>query len=79
VVAHEVKQLAGQASGATEQIRSLAGMVAGGATVAHDALAEIAATAATVAGAAEAIRLEVDRRLTGTPSASLARPMGPPL
>jgi len=62
VVAHEVKQLAGQASGATEQIRSLAGTVAGGATVAHDALAEIAATVAEVAGAAEAIRLEVDRQ-----------------
>jgi methyl-accepting chemotaxis protein len=62
VVAHEVKQLAGQASGATEQIRSLAGTVAGGATVAHDALAEIAATVGEVAGAAEAIRLEVDRQ-----------------
>ncbi|MBC9034940.1 chemotaxis protein [Sphingomonas sp. JC676] len=62
VVAHEVKQLAGQASGATEQIRSLVGTVAGGVTVAHDALAEIAATVAEVAGAAEAIRLEVDRQ-----------------
>jgi len=62
VVAHEVKQLAGQASGATEQIRSLAGTVAGGASVAHDALAEIASTVAEVAGAAEAIRLEVDRQ-----------------
>jgi methyl-accepting chemotaxis protein len=62
VVAHEVKQLAGQASGATDQIRTLAGTVAGGATVAHDALAEIATTVAEVAGAAEAIRLEVDRQ-----------------
>ncbi|MET0309756.1 MAG: methyl-accepting chemotaxis protein [Sphingomonas sp.] len=62
VVAHEVKQLASQASGATDQIRTLAGTVTGGASVAHDALAEIATTVAEVAGAAEAIRLEVDRQ-----------------
>jgi methyl-accepting chemotaxis protein len=60
VVAHEVKALAGQAGGATEEIRHLAGTVVGGAEVAHDALGEIAATVAELAAAAEAIRSEVD-------------------
>jgi methyl-accepting chemotaxis protein len=60
VVAHEVKLLANQAGGATEEIRSLAGNVQGGAAEAHDALAEIARAVAELAHAAEAIRVEVE-------------------
>ncbi len=60
VVAHEVKALANQTGSATEEIRTLAGTVQGGATLAHGALDEIAATVAEVAAAAEAIRSEVD-------------------
>jgi len=60
VVAHEVKALANQTGHATEEIRSLAGTVHGGAEQAHDALGEIASTVAEVAAAAEAIRNEVD-------------------
>jgi len=60
VVAHEVKALANQTGGATEEIRSLAGTVHGGAAEASDALGEIARTVAEVAAAAEAIRSEVD-------------------
>ncbi|OSZ63006.1 hypothetical protein CAP40_18265 [Sphingomonas sp. IBVSS2] len=60
VVAHEVKALANQTGSATEEIRTLAGTVQGGATLAHGALDEIAATVAEVAAAAEAIRGEVD-------------------
>ncbi|NWP05753.1 methyl-accepting chemotaxis protein, partial [Escherichia coli] len=60
VVAHEVKALANQTGSATEEIRTLAGTVQGGATLAHGALDEIAATVAVVAAAAEAIRSEVD-------------------
>jgi methyl-accepting chemotaxis protein len=60
VVAHEVKALANQTGGATEEIRSLAGTVHDGAAEASDALGEIARTVAEVAAAAEAIRTEVD-------------------
>ena len=60
VVAHEVKALANQTGGATDQIRTLAGTVHGGAAEASDALGEIARTVAEVAAAAEAIRAEVD-------------------
>lgn len=60
VVAHEVKALANQTGGATEEIRTLAGTVHGGAAEASDALGEIARTVAEVAAAAEAIRSEVD-------------------
>ena len=60
VVAHEVKALASQTGGATDQIRTLAGTVHGGAAEASNALGEIARTVAEVAAAAEAIRAEVD-------------------
>ncbi|MEP9361181.1 methyl-accepting chemotaxis protein [Sphingomonas sp. KR3-1] len=60
VVAHEVKALANQTGHATDEIRSLAGTVAGDASEAHDALDQIASTVAEVAVAAEAIRAEVD-------------------
>ncbi|MDG2535434.1 methyl-accepting chemotaxis protein [Sphingomonas sp. HITSZ_GF] len=60
VVAHEVKALANQTGGATDQIRTLAGTVHGGAAEASNALDEIARTVAEVAAAAEAIRNEVD-------------------
>jgi len=62
VVAGEVKQLANEASGATDEIRTLAGTVQDGASVAHHALAEIAATVAELASAAEAIRAEVGQQ-----------------
>lgn len=62
IVAGEVKQLAGEASGATDEIRSLAGTVQDGASVAHRALAEIAAMVAELANAAEAIRTEVGQQ-----------------
>jgi methyl-accepting chemotaxis protein len=62
VVAGEVKQLAGQAAGATGQIRSLSDAISAGATETRDALAEIAATVAKVAGAADAIRGEAARQ-----------------
>ena len=62
VVANEVKSLAGQASGATQAIRSLAGTVEGGANQAQGSLAEIAARVAALAGTAEAIRSAVDRQ-----------------
>lgn len=62
IVAHEVKQLAGQASGATDEIRSLAGTVQDGATLANESLSEIAGTVAALAGAAEAIRGAVDNQ-----------------
>lgn len=60
VVAHEVKLLAGQASGATSEIRTLAGSVQGEAAVAHDALAGIAGVVGNLAEAAEAIRAAID-------------------
>lgn len=62
IVAGEVKQLAGEASGATDEIRALAGTVQDGASVAHDALAEIAAMVAELANAADAIRAEVGQQ-----------------
>jgi methyl-accepting chemotaxis protein len=62
VVAGEVKQLAGEASGATDEIRALAGTVHEGASVAHRALAEIAAMVAELASAADAIRAEVGQQ-----------------
>ncbi len=64
VVAGEVKSLAGEASDATEEIRSLAGTVQDGASVAHHALAEIAAMVAELASAAETIRAEVGQQRT---------------
>jgi methyl-accepting chemotaxis protein len=62
VVAGEVKHLAAEASGATEEIRTLAGTVQDGASVAHRALAEIAAMVAELANAADAIRGEVGQQ-----------------
>lgn len=59
VVASEVKHLAGEASDATDEIRTLAGTVQDGASVAHDALGDIAAMVAELASAADAIRIEV--------------------
>ncbi|RYY25688.1 MAG: methyl-accepting chemotaxis protein [Sphingomonadales bacterium] len=60
VVAHEVKLLASQTGSATDEIRSLAGTVQSGASVAHRSLGEITATVANVAHAAEAIRVQAD-------------------
>lgn len=60
VVAHEVKLLASQAGSATDEIRSLAGTVQSGASVANRSLEEIAATVADVASAAEAIRVQAE-------------------
>lgn len=60
VVATEVKQLAGQAATATEEIRQLAGSVDSGAGVAQDALTEISAMVADLATAANAIRGAVE-------------------
>ncbi|MES2445427.1 MAG: methyl-accepting chemotaxis protein [Pseudomonadota bacterium] len=68
VVANEVKQLAGEAGGATEEIRMLAGTVQDGASVAHHALAEIAAMVAELASAADAIRTEVGQQRTAARS-----------
>jgi methyl-accepting chemotaxis protein len=62
VVAQEVKQLAGQASGATDEIRSLAGSVMGGADIANGALREIASTVGALAQTAQAIRAAVDQQ-----------------
>jgi len=62
VVAGEVKQLAGQASGATDRIRALSDAILAGAADTRGALAEIADTLATVVGAAESIRAEVTRQ-----------------
>ncbi|UAK24685.1 methyl-accepting chemotaxis protein [Sphingomonas nostoxanthinifaciens] len=74
VVAHEVKQLAGQAAGATGEIRSLAGSVRQDADVAHGALARIAGTVAELAHAAQAIRATVgDQRGTASAIEEAAR------
>ena len=62
VVATEVKQLAGQTSGATGEIRLLAGSVKGGADIACDALQEIESTVGELAEAAQEIRAAVDRQ-----------------
>lgn len=62
VVAQEVKQLARQASGATDEIRILAGSVAGGANIASGALQEIATMVAALAQTAQAIRAAVDQQ-----------------
>jgi methyl-accepting chemotaxis protein len=62
VVAQEVKQLAGQASGATDEIRTLAGSVMGGADIANGALREIASTVGALALSAKAIRAAVDEQ-----------------
>ena len=59
VVAGEVKQLAGQATGATGQIRTLAGSITVGAEVARGSLDAIATMADEVADAAQFIRAEV--------------------
>jgi methyl-accepting chemotaxis protein len=68
VVAGEVKHLAGEASGATDEIRALAGTVQDGAHVARDALADIAAMVAELANAADAIRAEVGQQRTSARS-----------
>lgn len=74
VVAHEVKQLANQASGATDEIRTLSGSVQGGATTARSALADIADTVTALASAAESIRGAVDsQRNTATAIETTAR------
>ncbi|MES2986994.1 MAG: methyl-accepting chemotaxis protein [Pseudomonadota bacterium] len=74
VVAHEVKQLANQASGATDEIRTLSGSVQGGATTARSALTDIADTVTALASAAEAIRGAVDsQRDTATAIENTAR------
>ena len=62
VVAQEVKQLAGQASGATDEIRSLAGSVTGSADIANGALRDIAARVGALAQTAKAIRAAVDEQ-----------------
>jgi methyl-accepting chemotaxis protein len=60
VVANEVKQLAGQASGATGEIRSLTGLVQNEANTAHQAIEGIAGVVTHLAEAATAIRHAVD-------------------
>ncbi|QIG80646.1 hypothetical protein G5C33_13230 [Sphingosinithalassobacter tenebrarum] len=62
VVAHEVKQLARQASGATEEIQALAQRAQGGAHEARGALGEIAAMVSQMSYAAAAIRTAVDNQ-----------------
>lgn len=62
VVAQEVKQLAGQASGATDEIRNLAGSVTGGADIANGALRDIASRVGALAQTAKAIRAAVDEQ-----------------
>ena len=62
VVANEVKSLAGQAAGATGEIRSLAGAVEGDAGVATGALEEITHMVVALAEAAQAIRQSVDEQ-----------------
>ncbi len=59
VVAGEVKQLAGQATGASSEIRTLAGSVESGAALAYRALAEIAGMIGQLASAADTIQSEV--------------------
>ncbi|MGN6820380.1 MAG: methyl-accepting chemotaxis protein [Sphingomonas sp.] len=68
VVANEVKSLAGQAAGATGEIRLLAGAVEGDAGIATGALEEISRMVADLAEAAQAIRQSVDDQ-RGTTSA----------
>ncbi len=60
VVANEVKSLAGQAAGATGEIRSLAGTVESDAGVATSALEEISLVVGDLALAAQAIRQSID-------------------
>ncbi len=62
VVANEVKSLAGQAAGATGEIRTLAGTVEGDAGVATGALEEITHMVVALAEAAQAIRQSVDEQ-----------------
>ncbi|MEG3163181.1 methyl-accepting chemotaxis protein [Sphingomonas sp. PB2P19] len=59
VVAGEVKQLAGQATGASTEIRTLAGSVENGAALANRALSEIAGMIGQLASAANTIQTEV--------------------
>jgi methyl-accepting chemotaxis protein len=59
VVANEVKQLAGQATGASSEIRELAGSAEQGAGLANDALGRIATTIGQLATAADTIQAEV--------------------
>jgi len=59
VVAGEVKQLAGQARGASGEIGMLAGHVENGASSAHRALAEIASMIGQLSHAADAIQADV--------------------
>ncbi|UUL83199.1 methyl-accepting chemotaxis protein [Sphingomonas qomolangmaensis] len=60
VVAQEVKLLAGQTTGATGEIRTLATSVHGEAEIAHDALAGITGAIGDLATAAAAIRTAID-------------------
>ena len=62
VVAQEVKQLAGQATRATDQIRTLAGDSQSRADGAKDALAHISTMVNDLAGAAQAIRAQVEHQ-----------------
>lgn len=59
IVAGEVKQLAGQTSSATGEIRSLAQSAQQGADIAQDALTEVADMVAQLAGAADEIQRAV--------------------
>ncbi|MDG5489484.1 methyl-accepting chemotaxis protein [Sphingomonas sp. BGYR3] len=68
VVANEVKQLAGQASGATTEIRTLAGSIHSEADRADSALADIAAMVSELADAAQSVRAAV-RQQHGTADA----------
>lgn len=60
VVANEVKSLAGQAAGATGEIRLLAGAVEGDAGIATGALEQISGMVTDLAEAAQAIRGSID-------------------
>lgn len=62
VVAQEVKQLASQATRATEQIRTLAGDSRSRADGAKDALGQISSMVKDLAGAAQAIRGQVEHQ-----------------
>lgn len=74
VVAQEVKQLAGQATRATDQIRTLAGSSQSRADGAKEALAHISTIVNDLAAAAQAIRTQVEhQRQTATAIEQAAR------
>ncbi|HWI87313.1 MAG TPA: methyl-accepting chemotaxis protein [Sphingomonas sp.] len=74
VVAQEVKQLAAQATNATGKIRSLAGSSQAGADLAAEALNDISTIVDSLAGAASAIREQVEhQRHTASAIESTAR------